>query len=184
MRGRIAFALLPAGLRFAVWAAVFAGLARVTTHHGLFVVALFATAGAAVAVGRGQPRHRALADAVTGLIWTQRSVAVDAVCTGTVPADRAVRLAAIRIGVAMLGNATADQLRRRRRLIWLAALVVVVLAIAAAASRFAGVNVLGYLMLAAVAVTGLAWEALRSWLIETNLGVLTDGVRLPNHGPV
>ncbi|WP_428339789.1 hypothetical protein [Mycobacterium sp.] len=119
--------------------------------------------------------HTEMTEAVAGLDAGGRSKALAAVSDGVVPADAAVRNAAIRIGNAYLRQKTGAQLKREEWWIWLAMLFFVGIAIwlAAMSSSVCGAAVGVVVVLLGLIVFPLGVVHRRK--IQCNVALLTQG---------
>jgi hypothetical protein len=121
---------LVSGVPFGLFYGLFTCL---SSHSGVLrtvITILLSGVGFGLLVAyQGKTIYTELTEAVAGLDETKRSEAIAAVTDGGVPADSAVRLAAIRLGKAYLRRKTDAQLKRQEWWTWLLVLVFVGMAI-------------------------------------------------------
>src|SRR5271168_4482960 len=110
---------LVTGVPFGVFFGLFIYLSWPSGVLGTVITILLTGVGFGLLMAfQGRTIYTELTEAVAGLDETKRAEAIAAVTNGGVPADSAVRNAAIRLGKAHLRRKTDAQLKRKERLTW------------------------------------------------------------------
>jgi uncharacterized membrane protein YeaQ/YmgE (transglycosylase-associated protein family) len=125
---------------------------------------------------RGEPLHKALVDAGAALGNVGLRQAIAAFAHGVVPADPAVRAAAVSIGSAYFGGKSPDALRRDERL---TLLILALLVVGCVAGAIVSSNLrqrVFFLALGVVAAAGLLGGLRRTREFHRNLALLTEHV--------
>jgi hypothetical protein len=123
---------------------------------------------------QGKTVYTELTEAVAGLDETGRSEAIRAVSHGVIPANSAVRNAAIRIGKAYLRRKTDVQLKREEWWTWLLTLFFVGLAIYFMATSSSKYEAAYWVVLALLGAIGMPLGVVRRRRIQRNIALLTE----------
>jgi hypothetical protein len=167
---------LVTGVPFGVFFGLYICLSWPSGVLGTVITILLAGVGFGLAMAfQGQTIHTQLTEAVAGLDETKRAEAIAAVFDGGVPADSAVRTAAIRLGKAFLRQKTDAQLKRQERWTWLLLLVFVGLFIFQATTSSSWYGAAFWVALGLWCAIMMPLELRRQRRIQRNVALLTEG---------
>jgi uncharacterized membrane protein len=128
---------------------------------------------------QGKAIHTELTEAVARLDEIGRSEAIEAVTGGGIPANSAVRHAAIRLGKVYLRRKTDAQLKRQEWWTWLLMLVFVGLAIYLAATCRSKYEAAFGVALAMLFVIAMSSGVVRQRRMQRNIALLNEGAAYP-----
>lgn len=127
---------------------------------------------------QGKATHKRAVEAVAGLDKTERSQAIAAITGGVVPADPAVRYAAVRLGSAYLGGKSVDEQKRRERRAWITSAIIVALMIVWAVTQTSAYATVYFLALGLIVAIALPLSLLRGRRLQRNYAQLSEGLPL------